>query len=104
GRRLMEAILERCRGAAGVRLVQDAFNTVSMPLYASLGFEVREPLVMMRGTPKGPPPAVGVEGRAMRAEDLDECAALCRQVHGIERSGELRDALNSPLSSPFVLS
>ena len=39
----------------------------------------------------------------MRAEDLDECAALCRRVHGIERSGELRDALNSPLSSPFVL-
>ena len=32
GRRLMEAILERARGAVGVRLVQDSFNMLSISL------------------------------------------------------------------------
>ncbi len=40
GRRLMEAVLDRAGGAVGVRLVADAFNTRSVALYASLGFEV----------------------------------------------------------------
>src|SRR5207245_4433134 len=40
GRRLMEAVLERAHDAAGVRLVQDSFNMLSMSLYASLGFEI----------------------------------------------------------------
>jgi predicted N-acetyltransferase YhbS len=44
GRRLMEAIIERGRERDGgkVRLVQDAFNTASMSLYTSLGFDVKE--------------------------------------------------------------
>jgi predicted N-acetyltransferase YhbS len=51
-RRLMGAVLERARGAVGVRLVQDSFNMLSISLYASLGFEVKEPLLLMRGKPK----------------------------------------------------
>lgn len=47
GRTLMEAALERARGAAGVRLVQEASNTQAMGLYASLGFAVKEPLVRL---------------------------------------------------------
>jgi GNAT superfamily N-acetyltransferase len=92
GRRLMRAVLDRGRGAAGIRLVQDAFNTRSMSLYASLGFDAREPLALVIGTPKGRPPA-GVEVRPMRETDLAECAALCRHVHGIERNNELRGAI-----------
>ncbi len=48
GRKLMQAVIEDGKNAAGIRLVQDAFNTVSMPLYASLGFEVVEPLVLIK--------------------------------------------------------
>jgi GNAT superfamily N-acetyltransferase len=51
GRKLMLAVLERSseRGAAGVRLVQAAFHNRSLSLYASLGFDIREPLSCMQG-------------------------------------------------------
>lgn len=39
GRRLMEAVLERARGARGVRLLQDSFNVLSLSLYAAVGFD-----------------------------------------------------------------
>src|SRR5687767_11524265 len=44
GRALMRAIMHLGETMRGVRLVQDAFNTTSLSLYASLGFESREPL------------------------------------------------------------
>src|SRR3954470_14462295 len=46
GRRLMESVIGRANGAA-VRLCGDAFNTRSVGLYASLGFEVKEPLLLL---------------------------------------------------------
>ena len=51
GRKLMEAVIERSqqRGAAGARLVQAAFHNRSLSLYASLGFDIREPLAVMQG-------------------------------------------------------
>ncbi len=102
GRRLMEAMLERARGSAGIRLVQDAFNTLSLSLYASLGFEVREPLVSIMGKPKSQPP-LGVPVRPLTRADLEECAALCERVQGFERTNELTDALDAPnVCSPFV--
>jgi GNAT superfamily N-acetyltransferase len=94
GRRLMQAVLERGRDAASIRLLQDAFNTRSISLYASLGFEVREPIFLMSGTPAGKP-RPDVEVRPMEAGDLAGCAELCTRVHGFARSGELRDALGS---------
>ena len=94
GRELMRAAIDRGRTAAGIRLVQDAFNTASMSLYASLGFEVKEPLLLMRGTPKGEISGKS-EARALTMGDVDACAALCRQVHGFDRANELRDAMGS---------
>src|SRR6201988_1039102 len=44
GRMLMEAVIERGRSALGIRLLQDSFNATSLSLYASLGFDVREPV------------------------------------------------------------
>jgi GNAT superfamily N-acetyltransferase len=44
GRQLMRAVIDRGQEAIGIRLVQDAFNTRSLSLYAALGFEVKEPL------------------------------------------------------------
>ena len=99
GRRLMEAVIERGRGAAGVRLVQDSFNTASLSLYASLGFEVKEPLALMEGSVAGAVPA-GYEVRPMTDEDRGAAAELCERVHGFSRAGELRSL--APAIRPFV--
>ncbi|MBI4516923.1 MAG: GNAT family N-acetyltransferase [Deltaproteobacteria bacterium] len=99
GRCLMRAVIARGREAAGIRLVQDAFNTTSMSLYASLGFEVKEPLVLVSGIPQVAP-LPGVMVRRLREGDVEECAALCRRVHGLERSDELRGA--TAVLNPFV--
>src|SRR5688572_32984161 len=95
GRRLMEAVIERGADAAGIRLLQDSFNTRSLALYASLGFEVAEPVVVMGGTPRATLPDT-VEVRPLVGDDLEAAEQLCRSVHGFERTNELRDALKTP--------
>jgi GNAT superfamily N-acetyltransferase len=101
GRRLMEAAMQRGAGARGIRLLQDSFNMQSLALYASLGFEVKEPMVVMTGTSTSGPTA-GIEVRPLAEADLDECERLCLSVHGFERTNELRDAIQVPVLSPFV--
>ncbi len=91
GRLLMQAVIERGQQSQAVRLVQDAFNRTSMALYASLGFEVREPLVLIGGTPRGPVEP-DIEVRPLGEEDVETCATLCQKVHGITRTHELRRA------------
>jgi predicted N-acetyltransferase YhbS len=101
GRLLMQAALERSRGTAGIRLFQDSFNVGSLSLYASLGFEVKEPAAVINGRPRsGPVP--GVEVRPLEEADVRECEELCLRVHGFERTTELRDAIGAPVLSPFV--
>jgi GNAT superfamily N-acetyltransferase len=99
GRMLMQAVIERGKNHAGIRLLQDSFNMASLSLYASLGFDVREPIVIIEGAPKGEIPA-GYEVRAMREEDYDACANLCRSVHGFDRLNELKHT--PPAPNPFV--
>ncbi|PJE11489.1 GNAT family N-acetyltransferase [Legionella sp.] len=99
GRQLMQAVLEEGRDARGIRLVQDAFNMASMSLYASLGFDVQEPLLTMKGKPKSAP-LKDVEVRPFVMNDLEECASLCRKVLGFDRSQALQKALS--FSSAFV--
>jgi predicted N-acetyltransferase YhbS len=101
GRRLMEAVMNRGAGTAGIRLLQDAFNGQSLALYASLGFDVTEPVALMSGRPRGASIA-GVELRPLHDADLAECERLHRRVHGFERTAELRDALAAPDLSPVV--
>jgi predicted N-acetyltransferase YhbS len=103
GRHLMQAVLDRGAGAAGIRLLQDAFNTRSLALYASLGFDVAEPVALMSGRPRIAGIA-GIEVRPLREADLAECERLHRRVHGFERTAELRDALAAPALSPLVAS
>lgn len=93
GRALMERVLERSRAGFGVRLVQEAYNTGSMALYASLGFQVKEPLALMAGKSRSSPPTDAIV-RPMTAGDVAACAALYRQVHGHDRSGEIRLAVS----------
>ena len=101
GRRLMEAVITRGAEARGIRLFQDSFNMQSLSLYASLGFEVKEPAVVMNGAPKSGPPS-GIEVRPLQESDIEECERLCLSVHGFERTNELRDALKASVFSPFV--
>ena len=101
GRLLMEAVVERGAAAAGIRLLQDSFNTRSLALYASLGFKVEEPVALLAGTPRATPPA-GVEVRQLVDGDLRACEQLCVAVHGFERTNELRDALEAPGLTPYV--
>jgi predicted N-acetyltransferase YhbS len=101
GRRLMEAALGRARGAAGVRLLQDSFNTTSLALYVSLGFEVVEQVALVAGVPGGPMDP-GLEVRPLAPGDLWACEQLCRAVHGFDRTAELRDALEAPELTPVV--
>ena len=71
----------------------------SLSLYTKLGFDVTASCVVMRGKPGGGPPA-GVVVRPLTEHDLEECEALCKQVHGFERTGALRDALQA--FAPFA--
>jgi predicted N-acetyltransferase YhbS len=89
GKRLMQAVIERGKDAAGIRLVQDAFNSTSMSLYTSLGFDIKEPLVIIEGKIEGQP-AAGVEIRRMEEKDFAACGELCDNVHGFSRLNELR--------------
>jgi predicted N-acetyltransferase YhbS len=100
GRSLMAAVLERGNGAAGIRLLQDAFNMHSVSLYASLGFEVREPVLVMTGRPVSKPRS-GITVRRLTERDLGACNALCARIHGFSRAGELADAVR--LLAPVVI-
>ena len=94
GRRLMDAVHQRAaeQKFLGVRLVQAAFHSRSLSLYAKLGYDVREPLACMQGQVS----AQAIAGYAVRPaneSDLDGCNRLCRKIHGHDRAGELRDAV-----------
>lgn len=89
GRKLMQAVIERGKNAPGIRLVQDAFNTASMPLYASLGFDIKEPLVLISGKVAGEP-VDGVEVRALQEGDFPACDELHKKIHGFSRINELQ--------------
>jgi predicted N-acetyltransferase YhbS len=100
GRRLLEEALAAARGGGleRVRLVQSPAHLRSLALYAKLGFDVREPLVLMRGeVPPGAPGPARV--RPAREADVAACTALCRRVHGLEREGELRGALRQGVAT-----
>ncbi len=99
GRRLMQAVIDRARDAVGVRLVQDSFNTASLSLYASLGFDVREPLALVEGWLEAPL-SDRVVVRPLEPRDFDACAALSAHVTGFERVNELKTL--PPLATPYV--
>jgi GNAT superfamily N-acetyltransferase len=101
GRRLMAAALDRSDGAAGVRLLQDSFNVRSLGLYASLGFAATEPVVVMGGRPQTGI-GQGFEVRPMTERDIEQAEALHLEVHGFERTAELRGALEAPVLEPYV--
>ena len=95
GGKLMRAVIDRAnqQGAAGIRLVQAAFHNRSLSLYASLGFQVREPLSCMQGrTLQRSIPGCTV--RPAQSADLDACNNLARQVHGFDRGVDLAQSIH----------
>lgn len=94
GRRLMEAVLDRCRErkVPSVRLLQSAFHNRSLSLYTKLGFDTREPMSLMQGSPlRTLINGCVVRGATLR--DLDAANRVCERVHGHNRSGELSDGI-----------
>ena len=94
GARLMRAVIERSQSKnfAGTRLVQAGYHCRSLSLYMRLGFDVREHLVCLQGSPL----LVTVPGCKVRQAtpgDEEACNALCTRVHGFARGGELRGAV-----------
>lgn len=90
---LVQKLLERAKEAQGIRLVQDTANPMSVALYESVGFNVKEPLFLMYGIPQGDA-SDGYNIRPMREADLPACNELCYRIHGFDRAGELADAIS----------
>ena len=99
GRILMQAVIDRGKGSKSIRLVQDSFNSASLSLYTSLGFDIREPLALIEGEVKGEVPE-GTEVRKLEESDLPQCAELCRSAIGFDRTNEVR--ANPPFITSFV--
>lgn len=94
GRHLMTAVLSRAerQGLTSVRLVQAAYNNCSLALYTKLGFDVREPLVSIRGQALRLE-LPGYPVRLATTDDLVDCNQLCQEVHGFDRARDLRQAI-----------
>jgi ribosomal protein S18 acetylase RimI-like enzyme len=101
GRKLMLNAIEHAResGHDMIRLCQDSFNMRSLALYASLGFDTKEPISYMALSNAG---AVDDNVRPITPGDLDACDELCKSIYGVSRKGEA--ALFLQLGFPgFVL-
>jgi GNAT superfamily N-acetyltransferase len=94
GRALMRDVMRRAseKGAPGIRLLQAAYHNRSLSLYAKLGFQVRDLVACMQG----PPPKgeiAGHEPRRAVLADVEACNAVCLDVHGHDRAGEVADSM-----------
>jgi hypothetical protein len=69
-----------------IRLQQDGFNMQSLALYASLGFDTREPTAVMLLAGEG---AGDANVRAATAADVDAMDASCRAIYGVSRKNEI---------------
>ena len=98
GRALMQGVLDHARsiGMDQVRLMQDSFNTKSFSLYASLGFDAKEPVAMMDAKPAAAPdPSV----RPATTADLDCIDELSRRIYRCSRRGEVAGAMAAGFST-----
>jgi GNAT superfamily N-acetyltransferase len=87
GRQTMEHVIAHARsqGFEMIRLVQDSFNMRSLALYASLGFDVKEPLSNLALSNRN---AVDPAVRPATPADLDAMDELCRGIYRISRRHE----------------
>jgi predicted N-acetyltransferase YhbS len=81
GRQLMTNVLERAKNKnfPAIRLLQASYHNRSLALYASLGFEIREPISTLQGKPI----QEIIPGRSVRKaieSDVESCNAICKAV------------------------
>ena len=90
----MEYMLTRVRDddRPGVRLLQATWHNRSLCLYTKLGFDTRALLSNVQGLALNLT-IPGCDVRPATADDLPASDALCVQVHGHDRHGELVDAV-----------
>jgi predicted N-acetyltransferase YhbS len=102
GHELMAAALGEAKRRAfdQVRLVQSPSHFRSLALYSKMGFDVREPLVLMQGKPIGKIPNAGNRRvREAGAKDLAECNELSVSVYGFARDFELQHAIQQGIAT-----
>ncbi len=87
GRQLMQDVIAhgRSQGFEMVRLCQDSFNMQSLALYASLGFDTKEPIALLALSNSSP---VDPAFRPATKDDLAAMDDLCRSVYRVSRRGE----------------
>ncbi|MBZ5607300.1 MAG: GNAT family N-acetyltransferase [Acidobacteriia bacterium] len=97
GRKLMQAVIDHARAnrIERVRLLQDAFNTASLSLYASLGFDVKHAVAYLRLAPAS---AADHSIRPVEERDLDVLDQLCLRNYKSSRRNELAAAVHAGLS------
>lgn len=91
GKALMMAVIRTGRRCPSLRLVQDAFNTTSFPLYSKLGFASCGTVLGLTGQdlrPASRPRAHTV--REMAAGEVEQVAVLDTKLTGITRSQDLQ--------------
>jgi GNAT superfamily N-acetyltransferase len=90
GRTLMQWAIDEARHRRGdrfsLRLFQEAVNTTSLSLYASLGFQWRDAAALMHPRPAD---ADDPACRPATPDDLTAIAALSRKHHGISRTNDI---------------
>lgn len=94
GKQLMKNVMERAvkKNFPAIRLLQTSYHNRSLSLYVSLGFEIREPISNMQGKPI----QKLIPGRSVRLateSDLKSCNTICKEIHGHDRNGELRESI-----------
>jgi predicted N-acetyltransferase YhbS len=97
GRAMMQHLIDysRQRGFERIRLLQEAYNTSSLSLYASLGFDVKDAIVFMQAAPS-PDPQEAV--RPITGADVPAVDELTRRKYRVSRRQEVADVIarNAP--------
>ena len=91
GRTLMQDVIDYARrhNIEQVRLMQDSFNVASLSLYASLGFDVKEPVAFMQAAPLA---EADNSVRAIAESDLPAIDELSERIYKNSRRNEVAAA------------
>src|SRR6266542_2988001 len=100
GRVLMQNVLDHAEkaGVEKVRLLQDSFNMTSLALYASLGFDTKEPVAVMQPTPGE---QIDESVRPVTEADLEVVEELSQRIYRVSRRNEVASGITGPFR-PFL--
>ena len=97
GKEIMMAVIRAGRHCSSLRLVQDAFNVVSFPLYSKLGFAAFGTVLSLAGQDfRLPGRPRGIAIREMGPDDASRVTALDTRLTGIPRSQDIQYFLSRP--------